>query len=97
MDEEYYSPKTIEEAIEAFMISADLSDSDEEVILNTPLDRIDWLHSNFDAQIRRVCGVNENNKVLLEACGGPGTTPHGASKRLMVVIWHYWRTGEIKY
>jgi hypothetical protein len=93
MDDDF-SPKTIEEAIERFM-SCDFTESDEDVIMNTPLERIEWLHSNFEPTIMAVTDLNKGNTALLEACGNKDMSPHDASLVIMKHIWHYWRTGEI--
>lgn len=93
MDE--FSPKTIEEAIERFM-SCDFTESDEDVLMNTPIEKLDWLHSNFEPTIMAVTDLHKGNTILLEACGSKDMTPHEASRVIMEYIWHYWRTGEIK-
>lgn len=90
-----FSPKTIEEAIERF-ISCDFTESDEDVLMNTPIERVKWLHSNFEPIIMSVTDLNRGNTALLEACGGKDMNPHDASLAIMKHIWQYWRTGEIK-
>lgn len=92
MDE--YSPKTIADAVERFM-SCHWTESDEDVIMNTPIEKLDWLHSNFEPTIRKICDLDEGNTILLEACGSKELTPHEASRVIMEKIWHYWRTGVI--
>jgi len=93
MDE--FSPKTIPEAIERFM-SCDFTESDEDVLMNTPIERIEWLHSNFKPTIMKVTDLDKGNYLLLEACGSRDMNPHDASLVIMKHIWHYWRTGQIK-
>lgn len=94
MDE--YSPKTIQEAVEAFMVRADLTDSDEDVLINTPIEKLDWLLPNFEPTIVRVTDLDKDNIPLLEACGSKNMSPHEAARVIMEKIWHYWRTGVIK-
>jgi len=93
MDE--YSPKTIEEAIERFM-SCDFTESDEDVLMNTPIEKLDWLLPNFEPTIMAVTDLDKGNTPLLEACGSKDMIPHEAARVIMEKIWYYWRTGEVK-
>lgn len=95
-EEEDYYPKTLREAVEQFMV-VDLTDSDEEVIVQCPPERLDWLHSNFEKSIMLVCGLSKGNRTLITACcpDNPQATPHDASRVIMETVRVYFQTGEL--
>jgi hypothetical protein len=91
-----YYPKTLHEAVYEFM-SLDLTASDEEVITQCPPERLHWLHSNFEREIKSICLLDHNNKDLIANCcpDNPNATADDVSLIIMEAIRIYFQTGEM--
>lgn len=94
--EEDTFPKTLCEAVEGFMV-LHFTSSDEEVIEQCPPERLEWLHSNFEKQIKSLSGLNSNNIELIKNCcpDNPNASADNASLVIMEAIRVYFQTGQL--
>lgn len=99
MSEEYDEvedcyPRTLRDAVDCFL-SLDLTESDEDVICNTPPERLDWLHANFERSIRRCTGLDAGNTTLIHDCCAemPNASAHDASRVIMEAVRVLYQTG----
>ena len=78
-------PTTVEEAVDRML--ARLTHADKERVRNTPEQDLDGLHFGLGTAIRNKCGLWDENRDLLAACGSPDMHPDSASAVIVRAVW----------